>query len=78
MVRIVHNRVFDFVTEDGFLNILGVFLGFKLGSMYANHNEFVGIGVFQFLKFRQDVHAVDAAVSPEVEKYKFAAQVPQS
>ena len=36
---------------------------------------FVGIGLFELFQLRQDVHAVDAAVGPEIEQHELAAQV---
>ena len=34
-----------------------------------------GIGLLQLLQLGQDVHAVDAAVGPEVEQHELAAEV---
>ena len=57
---------------------LAVLFGVELGRMDADHDDFVGIGLFDFLEHRQDVHAVDAAISPEVQDHELAARSARS
>src|SRR5262245_65428865 len=43
--------------------------------MDANHDQVVGKLVFELFQLRQDMHAVDAAIRPEVEQDEFAFEV---
>ena len=75
MPGVVDDRMVNFIAFDRLANVLGVLLGFELGRMDADHHDFVGIGLLQLFELRQNVHAIDAAISPEVEQYKLAPQV---
>jgi len=65
----------DLVAEDGFADVLRVALGEELGRVNADDDELVGILSFQLLQVGQYVHAVDAAVGPEIEKDNFPANI---
>ena len=75
VVGVVHHRMLDLVTHDRLADALGIVLGIELAGMHADDNHVVGIRLFQLLELRQNVHAVDAAVGPEIENDEFAAQV---
>jgi hypothetical protein len=46
--------------------------------MNANHDELVGESVLKPFKLGQNVHAVDAAIRPEIEQHKSAAELCQA
>ena len=77
MVGIIHDRVLDIVSQDRLPDVVGLFFRIELRRVNADYHDFIGIGVFQFLEFWQDVHAVDAAIGPEIQQDKFAPQVAQ-
>ena len=54
----------------------GVLLGVELGGMNADHHyRVVRVPLFEVPEDGQDVHAVDAAVGPEIEDDDVAAQL---
>ena len=65
----------DLVTQDGLAYVVGLFLGGELGGVDADDDQLCGVFPFELLQLRDDVHAVDAAVSPEVEQHDLAAQL---
>ena len=77
VVRVVDHRMFDLVALDGRADILRVLLGRELGRMDADDHEVLGPGLLQLVQFGQDVHAVDAAVGPEVEEHELPPQIVQ-
>ena len=74
VVGVVDHRMLDFVAQDGLADVLGVVLGVELGGVDADDHHVVRIRVLELFQLRQDVHAVDAAVGPEIEDDEFAAQ----
>ncbi len=74
VVGVVDDRMLDFVAHNSLANAFGIVLGVELAGMDADHHDVVRIGPFQLFQFRQHVHAVDAAVGPEIEDHEFAAQ----
>jgi hypothetical protein len=75
VIGVVHHRMFDFITHDGLANAFGIVLSIELARMHADDDDVIGIRLFQLFEFRQHVHAVDAAVGPEIEDDEFAAKV---
>ena len=75
VVGVVDHRVLDLVAEHGLGDVLRVLFGLELGRVDADHDDFVGIGLLELLQLGQDVHAVDAAVGPEIEQDELAAQL---
>ena len=73
-VGVVDDRVLDLVAQDDAADVLGLFLVVELGGMHADDDELIGILRFEPFEVGDDVDAVDAAVSPEVEQDDFAAQ----
>ena len=47
----------------------------NLARVDADHDQLLRIRPLQFLQLRQDVHAVDAAVGPEVQQHESALQI---
>ena len=41
----------------------------------TDYHQILGISLFKFLQFGQDVHAIDAAVGPKIEQHEFSAQI---
>ena len=74
MVGVVDHRVLDAVAHDRVADVLLILLGVELGRVNADHHHVVGIGLLQLLELRQHVHAVDAAVGPEIEDHELAAE----
>ena len=74
-IFIVDDRVLDLIAQDGLAYVVGLFFGRELRRMHADDDQFVRVFLFELLQLRNDVHAVDAAISPEVEQYDFAAQL---
>ena len=71
---VVNDGVFNLVADDGFADILAVAFVVEFGVMHANHDDLVRVLLFQEFEIRQNVHAVDAAVGPEVEDDNLASQ----
>ena len=65
----------DLVAHDCLKNAGRILFILEFGRMDADHHNLIGILLFQLLQVRNDVHAVDAAVRPEIEQYDFASQV---
>ena len=76
-VSVVHDGMFDLVAKDGLLDVVVLSLLFEFGGVNTDDDEFLGKFVFQFLQFRKNVKAVDAAIGPEVQQHEFAFQVGQ-
>ena len=47
----------------------------NLGGVDPNHHQLFGIPLLQLFELRQDVHAIDAAVGPEIEEDELPFQV---
>src|SRR5262249_55930951 len=45
--------------------------------MHADNDKLLGIFCFELLQIGNDVHAVDAAIGPEIQKYDLASQFSQ-
>lgn len=69
---VVEDRVGDFVADDGVTDVVGDFFVVEFGGMDSDDDEFVGVFFFEVFEIGEDVHAVDAAVGPEVEEDDFA------
>jgi hypothetical protein len=75
---VVHDGVFDVVAQNRLADVLGLLLREELGGVDADDHQRVGVLALQSLQVGQDVHAVDAAVSPEIEQHDLAAQFAQA
>ncbi len=75
VVAIVNHRMLDIVAEHRIGNIFRVLFGVELGRMNADDDQLVRERMLKFLQNRQDVHAVDAAIGPEIEQHKLATQL---
>ena len=74
-VRVVRDRMLDLVAHQDPLQVLRVLLVRELRRVHADHHELVGEALLERLQIAQHVHAVDAAVGPEVEDHDLAAQL---
>jgi hypothetical protein len=73
-VGVVDDGVFEAVAEDDAAYVLGLLFVLELGRVDADDDELARVLLFEPLEVGDDVHAVDAAVSPEVEQHDLAAQ----
>ena len=73
-LRIIHHGMSDAVPKNRLTNVLGLPFRGKLRRVHADHHQRIGVFLFELLQLRQDVHAVDAAVGPEVEHHELAAE----
>ena len=64
------------ISENGLPDVAGIFLVGELGRMDADHNQLICVFRFEALELRNNVHAVDTAIGPEVEQNNLSAQVP--
>ena len=65
----------DLVANEDPLQVVGALLVGELRRVHADHDELVGKALLERLQIAQHVHAVDAAVGPEVEDHDLAAQL---
>jgi len=72
---VVHHRVLDLVAADRLADVAGLSLVGELRGMDADDDERVAVLALETLEIGQDVHAVDAAVGPEVEDDDLAVQL---
>ena len=76
VVAVDGDGVADVVTEHGVADVPRVLLLVELAGVDADHHQrLVLVLLLQVFQVRKDVHAVDAAVGPEVEDDNAAAQV---
>ena len=75
MIGVVDDRMLDFVAQDCLADVVGLLSVVELGRMDPDHDQFVRKRPLQLFQLRQDVHAVDAAIGPEIEQDEFALQV---
>ncbi len=75
VIGIVHDRMLDLISHDRLTNALRIMLGIELARVHANHYDIVRIRFLKLLELWQHVHAIDAAVRPEIEHDKLAAQI---
>jgi hypothetical protein len=73
-LRVVDHRVLHAVAQDDAADVLRLLLVLELRGVDADDDELVGVFLFQPLEVGDDVDAVDAAVSPEVQEHDLAAQ----
>ena len=66
-VRIVNYRMLDLVTQNDATNVLSLLFIREFRRMHADDYQFVWVLALEPLQIGNDVHAVDATVSPEVE-----------
>ena len=64
----------DLVAEDNSPDVFRILLVFELCRVHANDYKLVCVFVFKTLQIRNDVHAVDATVRPEIKKHHLAFQ----
>ena len=77
VLRVDHDGMGDSVALDRAPHVLRVFLRDELGRVDADDDDRVlREALFDAAQDRQDVHAVDAAVGPEVEDRHPPAQIP--
>ena len=74
---VVDDGMLDLVAENGIADVGRVFLVVELGRVDADDDDLVGVLLFEVGKVGQDMHAVDAAVGPEVEQDDLAAHILQ-
>ena len=75
--RIVDHRMADLVAFRGRGDVSRILLILELRRVYADHHQLTGVGLFQLLQLRQDVHAIDAAIGPEIQQHELPAEVLQ-
>ena len=73
-VRVVYDRMFDLIAENDAADVFSVFFVFKFGGVNADDYQFIRILFLELLQIRNDVHAVDATVSPKIQQHDFAFQ----
>ena len=57
-------------------DVLAVLFGVELGRMHADHDQrIVPVALLEIVQDREHVHAVDAAVRPEIEHHHLPAQL---
>ena len=76
-IRIVENRMFDLVANDGSANVFRILFVRELRRMHADDDDVARVFVLEELQIGQDVHAVDAAIRPEIEEHDLAAEILQ-
>src|SRR6476661_3400027 len=64
----------DLITQDDAANVFRVLFVFKFCGVNTDNNKLVCILVFESFEIGNDMNAVDAAISPEVEQHNFAFQ----
>ncbi len=64
----------NLVAENDAADILEVFFVFELGRVDADDDQLVRILFLELLQIGNDVDAVDAAVSPEIQQHHLASQ----
>src|SRR5262249_23858028 len=77
-ILVVDDRMSDLVAQYRLADVFRAFLVLELGRMHADDHELVGLLRLKLLQIGDDVHAVDAAIRPEIEQHDFAAQVTQA
>lgn len=75
--RVVDDRMFDLIPQRGSADVFGLLLIVELRRMHADDDQLFRIFLLEVFQVRQDVHAVDAAVRPEVEDDDLAPQILQ-
>ena len=62
----------DVVPDHDMAQVVGLAFVGELRRVHADHHQLVAILLLQPAQVGQDVHAVDAAVGPEVEQHDLA------
>ena len=75
LVAVVDDWVSDVVSQDSTPDVLDIFLGIEFWGMDSEDHQLVWVFLLELFQHRQDVHAVDAAVGPEVQQHDLAAEV---
>ena len=73
--RIVGHGMTDVVAVDGLAHMFAHLFVWELGGMKTDHDEAIGVFFFQVAQVRQDMHAVNATVGPEIQDHDPAPQV---
>jgi hypothetical protein len=77
-VAVDEDRVLNAIARDGLTDVRRVLLGVELRRMHAQHDDRLAReALFDAPQDRDDVHAVDAAVRPEVEDDELTAELAQ-
>src|SRR5438132_6655076 len=74
-IGVVDHGVTDLITQNRLADAVRIFLIIKLGRVHSDHDELIGILLFQPGQVRERVDAVDAAERPEVQKDDFSTDV---
>ena len=74
-VGVVHDRVSDFIPENGLANALRVLLVLEFGRVHADNDQLVAVLLFQLGERRKSVDTVNATESPKIEEHDSAAQI---
>ena len=73
---VVDNRVGDLVAQHGVADVFGHFFVVELGRVHADERDGItGVTLLQLGEIRQNVNAVDAAVSPKIEHGDLAGEL---
>ena len=72
--RRIVNGMFDFVAKDDAPDVLRLSFVLKLGGMDTDHHQLIGVLRLELFQIGNDMHAVDAAIGPEIEQDDFAFQ----
>src|SRR5215471_15767855 len=65
----------DSIPQNGLTNVDRLFLIRKLSRVYSNDYQLVCVLRFEAPEVRNDVHAIDAAICPEIEYHYLSAKV---
>ena len=66
-VAVVDHGMLDLIAQDRLADVGRVAFVLEFCRMHANNHQFPGILLFQGGQFGDDVHAIDAAVGPEIQ-----------
>ena len=76
-IRVVDHRMIDVVANENPADVVGLAFVRELRRVHADDDELVAVFLFEPAQIRQDVHAVDAPVRPEIKQDDLAAKVLQ-
>ncbi len=74
VVGVVHHRMRDAVTEHRLADVVVELLAVELRGVDPDDDDLVRVGLLELRQLRQEVHAVDAAVGPEIQHDELAAE----
>ena len=76
-IAVIDHGVFDPIPQYDLAQVIGVALVGELGRVDADNHQLVRKFLLQLLQLRDDMHAVDAAVGPEVQDDGLAFELRQ-